>query len=151
MAIETRVHNYWNHLIESASSKTGSLIIWDTGTYEVLPRKKEGGSRKGIPSPQTTDDEAEDSTPDDGESIDTARTANVQKHENEKLITAFQTRYIRLRLHGTRLPKNYTVILRLPTNEMIKRPTARRKSKPNPQTRRVEHQSDSDTDDQVLK
>lgn len=42
MAIETRVHNYWNHLIESASHKTDSLLIWDTGTYEVLPRKKEG-------------------------------------------------------------------------------------------------------------
>ena len=31
MAIETRVHNLWNNLIESASSQTGSLLIWDTG------------------------------------------------------------------------------------------------------------------------
>lgn len=26
-----------NHLIETASAKTGSLIIWDTGEYEILP------------------------------------------------------------------------------------------------------------------
>lgn len=26
-----------NHLIETASSTTGSMIIWDTGEYEVLP------------------------------------------------------------------------------------------------------------------
>src|SRR5690242_3102134 len=48
MAVETRVHNLWNNLIESASMKTGSLLIWDTGTYSVLPRKKD---EKEMPSP----------------------------------------------------------------------------------------------------
>jgi hypothetical protein len=43
LAIETRVHNYWNQLIECAGNKTGSLLIWDTGTYSILPRKKKEG------------------------------------------------------------------------------------------------------------
>ena len=140
MAIETRVHNYWNHLIESASSKTGSLLIWDTGTYQVLPRKKEG---RGIPSPQTSDDEINVSDSEDEISKSPAKTADGGKPENEKLISAFQTRYIRLRLHGTRLPKGYTIILRLPSNEIIKRPTARRKSK---QKQHVPRQLGSDVD-----
>jgi hypothetical protein len=120
MAIETRVHNYWNHLIESASSKTGSLLIWDTGTYSVLPRTKKG--RNSMTSPQTTDDES-----DEEEFAERAENRGSEEYENEKLISAFQTRYIRLRLNGTRLPKGYTIILRLPSNEIIKRPTARRK------------------------
>jgi hypothetical protein len=107
MAIETRVHNYWNHLIGSTSSKTSSLIIWDTCTYEVLPKKKEGGSRRGIPSPQTPDDQSEYSDTDIENSRNTTRTASDKKHDNEKLIAAFQTRYILVRLHGTRLPRNY--------------------------------------------
>ena len=37
MAIETRVHTVWNHLVESASHSTGSLLIWDIGEYEILP------------------------------------------------------------------------------------------------------------------
>jgi hypothetical protein len=43
LAIETRIHNYWNQLIECAGNKTGSLLIWDTGTYSILPRKKKEG------------------------------------------------------------------------------------------------------------
>ena len=123
MAIETRVHNYWNHLIESASAKTGSLLIWDTGTYEVLPRTMK---KSGIPSPQTTDDEAASDVSDVGRG---SVVKSDRRHENEKLISAFQMRYIRLRLHGTRLPKGYTIILRLPSNEFIRKPTARRKSR----------------------
>ncbi|KAF2271648.1 uncharacterized protein EI97DRAFT_504796 [Westerdykella ornata] len=119
MAIETRVHNYWNHLIESASWKSGSLLIWDTGTYEVLPRKMSTAQTQ-----QTTDEEGTSSAASEAE-IDgieaLRRTSSVSgsktaKHENDKLIHAFQTRYIRLRLHGTRLPKNYTITLRLPSN-----------------------------------
>lgn len=128
MAIETRVHNLWNHLIESASPKTGSLLIWDTGTYSVLPRKK---TANRPPSPQTTDDgnDSSDSEPDTA-AIRPSKRSDA-KHENEKLIEAFQTRYVRLRLHGTRLPKNYTVTLRLPSaNDFAKRrPPARRKSR----------------------
>jgi hypothetical protein len=142
MAIETRVHNYWNHLIESASYKTGSLLIWDTGTYSVLPRIKKG--KNGIPSPQTTDDEG-----DEEEVAEKVSNGGGEKPENEKLISAFQTRYIRLRLHGTRLPKNYTIILRLPSNEIVKRPTARRKSSRKTQTTRIVVQnSDGEVEDE---
>lgn len=35
---------------------------------------------------------------------------------SERLFAAFQQRHIRLRLHGTKLPSNYTVSLRLPSN-----------------------------------
>jgi len=121
MAIETRVHNYWNHLIESASRKTGSLIIWDTGTYSILPRRK---SKNGMPSLQTTDD---DETEDDEAANEGSEVAGGECQESSKLVAAFKTRYIRLRLHGIRLPHNYTVILRLPSNEIIKKPTARRR------------------------
>ncbi|KAF1841844.1 uncharacterized protein K460DRAFT_369860 [Cucurbitaria berberidis CBS 394.84] len=127
MAIETRVHNYWNHLIESASRKTGSLLIWDTGTYEVLPRKMTKGGGKSMPSPVTTDEEDSEPESERNGPAPTPQKAETEKHENDKLISAFQTRYIRLRLHGTRLPNNYTIILRLPSNEIIKRPTTRRK------------------------
>ncbi|KAH7406140.1 DNA polymerase ligase-domain-containing protein [Phaeosphaeria sp. MPI-PUGE-AT-0046c] len=147
MAIETRVHNYWNHLIESASSKTGSLLIWDTGTYEVLPRKTAGRSKRGIPSPQTTDDESDPS--DSSIRADHPKLNSKfgdSEHENEKLVVAFKSRYIRLRLHGTRLPNNYTVILRLPTNEIIKRPAARRKGTKVAKVQRVEDQADSDAE-----
>jgi hypothetical protein len=143
MAIETRVHNYWNHLIESASTKTGSLLIWDTGTYEVLPRTKEI-NRRGIPSPQTTDDENETSDPDGNGTASPAQ----KTHENQNLIAAFQTRYIRLRLHGTRLPHNYTVTLRLPTNETTQRPPARRQSKKRPQPQRLNDSPDPDIEQQ---
>lgn len=108
MAIETRVHNFWNHLIESASAKTGSLLIWDTGTYTVLPRKS---TSTKPPSPQTTDNDTDVES-----SLPCNTFKSVRRHENEKLIEAFQTRYIRLRLHGTRLPKDYTVTIRLPDN-----------------------------------
>jgi hypothetical protein len=120
MAIETRVHNYWNHLIESASRKTGSLMIWDTGTYSILPRKK---GKHDMPSPQTTDN---DETEDDEATHAESEAADQECQENLKLIAGFKTRYIRLRLHGTRLPKDYAVILRLPPDEITKRPIARR-------------------------
>lgn len=42
-----------NHLIETASSKTGSLIIWDTGEYEILPYNMD-------PSLPETDDSRSD-------------------------------------------------------------------------------------------
>lgn len=135
MAIETRVHNLWNNLIESASMKTGSLLIWDTGTYCVLPSKK---SPTEMPSPQTTDDESE--------AINGA--TRDPMYDNEKLIEAFQSRHIRLRLHGTRLPKDYTITLRLPSNNdhpSHKPAVRRRKKKPVAQNRQPSHTSDSDS------
>ncbi|KAK0730412.1 hypothetical protein B0H67DRAFT_548373 [Lasiosphaeris hirsuta] len=38
-ATETRVHCLWNHVVETAGAETGSLLVWDTGTYAVLPRR----------------------------------------------------------------------------------------------------------------
>lgn len=107
MAIETRVHNLWNNLIESASHATGSLLIWDTGEYEVLPYREPAKA-------PTTDDELSESEPDVESNVET---------ESEKLFAAFQAKHIRLRLHGTRLPKDYTVSLRLPSaNDRTKQP-----------------------------
>jgi hypothetical protein len=137
MAIETRVHTLWNNLIESASHATGSLLIWDTGEYEVLPRKTKGKQAA------YTDDECSDHEP----------RQHVYEHnsqpENEKLIHAFKTRYIRLRLHGTRLPKNYTIALRLPsTNDVVKhsKPMSR-KRKP---SKAAVNDADSDPEEQNM-
>jgi hypothetical protein len=59
-------------LIESASHASGSLLIWDTGEYSILPRRK-----KAI----ETDDESSD-IPEDED-------AN-KISETEKLVQAFQ-------------------------------------------------------------
>ncbi|KAL2870886.1 uncharacterized protein BJX67DRAFT_210109 [Aspergillus lucknowensis] len=112
-ATETRVHCLWNHLIETASAKTGSIVIWDTGQYEVLPDRPKGGSDTRFETETETDtdtDECPDRPP-------TATEKRTEKDTNaplecEKLRTAFRNNKIRLRLHGSRLPKNYTVLLR---------------------------------------
>lgn len=99
-----------NSLIESASHATGSLLIWDTGEYSILPWKKDATQ---------TDDESTDCS--NGQPIN----AQTSHSENAKLIEAFQTRHIRLRLHGTRLPKDYTILLRLPlANDCTAQPRA---------------------------
>jgi hypothetical protein len=100
MAIETRVHNLWNNLTESASHSTGSLLIWDTGEYEVLPYREQ-------PKARMTDDELSDS---DAQAEEASGVT-----ESEKLFAGFQDRHLRLRLHGTRLPQDYTISLRLPS------------------------------------
>ncbi|CRG91116.1 hypothetical protein PISL3812_08164 [Talaromyces islandicus] len=99
-ATETRVHCLWNHLIETGSAKTGSMIIWDTGEYEILPYYPEAKT-------QETDDSASDT------SHVSSQPGLAPLSESEKLKDAFQNRKIRLRLHGSRLPKNYTISLRL--------------------------------------
>jgi hypothetical protein len=136
MAIETRVHCLWNNLIESASHATGSLLIWDVGEYEILPWKQSA-------MPMTDDENSE------GE---VCATTTACTH-SEKLFAAFQDRHIKLRLRGTRLPRNYTIGLRLPSkndrNGQRKRPRVkRRRLDPSVAT----HQSstlstDSDEDD----
>ena len=96
-ATETRVHCLWNHLIETASLATGSMLIWDTGCYEVLSFKRENSD------PQT-----------DGESSSDYLDAEEQPtSEQRKLHQAFSQRKVRLRLYGTRLPEDYTISLRL--------------------------------------
>ncbi|KAK8132919.1 ABC1 domain-containing protein [Apiospora kogelbergensis] len=118
-ATETRVHCLWNHLIETASIHTGSLLIWDTGTYTVLERRS-----KHAP--------AEDP---DSQQSDSSQESDASKlTEQEKLHRAFQDRKIRIRLHGTRLPHNYVLNLRLTTHEDAagrakaeRKPTGRRR------------------------
>ena len=166
MAIETRVHNLWvsdcsyfhenihemnfkdltetqNHLIESASPKTASLLIWDTGVYSILPRKV-ASNNKPI-SPQTTDNDSDsDSSSDTDSGITTSIRTPIQQ-ENEKLIDSFKTRHTRLRLHGTRLPKDYTITLRLPSNNDIPKLSKRRRSKRS-KHRPVNYSTDSDSE-----
>ncbi|KAJ5778170.1 hypothetical protein N7520_001416 [Penicillium odoratum] len=107
-ATETRIHCLWNHLIETASAKTGSMIIWDTGEYEVLPYDADASL------PQTDDSALEDS--------DDAKSPRDLVSDSVKLQEAFRNRKIRLRLHGTRLPQDYTVILRMDKSTDYARP-----------------------------
>lgn len=101
-ATETRVHNLWNHLIETASSDTGTMLLWDTGEYSVLPYTAKHLSSRSDSSTDPSDSDSEtQQDPKDGES------------EPTKLHRAFQARKIKLRLHGTKLPPNYTISLRL--------------------------------------
>ncbi|KAL2755088.1 hypothetical protein ACRALDRAFT_1064811, partial [Sodiomyces alcalophilus JCM 7366] len=113
-ATETRVHCLWNHLIETASTSTGSLLIWDTGTYSILPR-----SSKHAPS---VDPSSPSSSVRSGESSP-EREQRHHRHrrphqtEQEKLHAAFCQRKIRVRLDGARLPRPYVLNLRLTKSE----------------------------------
>ncbi|KAG7132378.1 hypothetical protein HYQ45_009249 [Verticillium longisporum] len=100
-ATETRVHCLWNHLVETASRATGSLLVWDTGTYEVLGRRSKSAPEVD-PESERSEDEAE---------------AEDGRTEQEKLRDAFAERKIRVRLHGARLPRGYTLNLRLTKEE----------------------------------
>ena len=81
MAIETRVHNLWNHLVESASHATGSLLIWDIGEYEILPK------------PRHADRETDDELPKSEDAPDLDSNLRV---EPAKLREAFKTvRFVR--------------------------------------------------------
>ncbi|KAI0538922.1 DNA polymerase ligase-domain-containing protein [Xylaria digitata] len=97
-ATETRIHCLWNHLIETASHATGSILIWDTGTYTVLPTER-----------HHLRDDSQSSTDEDSSS--------PHLTEQQKLHQAFATRKIRIQLHGTRLPSPYVLNLRLTREE----------------------------------
>lgn len=104
-ATETRVHCLWNHLVETAGSHTGSLLVWDTGSYEVLPPRR---------SKYAPVDSQEGRHSDDGEEEEERW---VKLTQQEKLAAAFSSRKIRLRLSGSRLPRGYAVNLRLTKDE----------------------------------
>ncbi|OIW24111.1 hypothetical protein CONLIGDRAFT_564437, partial [Coniochaeta ligniaria NRRL 30616] len=108
-ATETRVHCLWNHLIETGSRETGSLLVWDGGVYEVLPRREEEGG-KGV----ETESEGEGGS--QGEKRGEGDDGTTQQ---ERLARAFRERKIRLRLHGTRLPRGYTVHMRLSVGDDV--------------------------------
>ncbi|KAI0126884.1 DNA polymerase ligase-domain-containing protein [Xylariales sp. AK1849] len=118
-ATETRVHCLWNHLIETASASTGSMLIWDTGTYQVLSRRSKSAPAEDPDSQQALHDE-------DGDVDETT--------EQQKLHKAFEGRKIKIRLNGTRLPTNYVLYLRLTREEdaagrakIGRKPTRRRR------------------------
>ncbi|KAJ4137521.1 hypothetical protein NW768_003108 [Fusarium equiseti] len=100
-ATETRIHCLWNHLIETASNSTGSLLIWDTGTYSILPRNS-----KHSPS---QDPESQTDSP----VSSPASTPQALLHE------AFQNRKIRICLRGSHLPDPYVLNLRLTKSEDV--------------------------------
>ena len=137
MAIETRVHCLWNNLIESASHATGSLLIWDTGEYEILWKAEK--------KPMTDDEDsgAEDHSVTDG------------RTHSERLFSAFRDRHLRLRLQGTRLPPDYTIGMRLPANDdrskQPKKPrTKRRRLEPSAALRRsATYMTDSDSEEDL--
>ncbi|KAI1491761.1 hypothetical protein F5X96DRAFT_692928 [Biscogniauxia mediterranea] len=99
-AIETRVHCLSNHLMETGSHTNGSLLIWDTGTYSVLPPERDD-SQSPPPPPSPPSPPPCDSSP----------------SEQENLSRAFRARKIRLRLRGARLPDPYVINLRLPLRD----------------------------------
>ncbi|EHK25334.1 uncharacterized protein TRIVIDRAFT_135496, partial [Trichoderma virens Gv29-8] len=97
-----------NHLVETASPETGSLLIWDTGTYSILPRlsKHERAPPRGPSSP-----------PASHQSPSPSASASPPQAAQSLLHAAFQDRKIRLRLHGAKLPDPYVINLRLTKSE----------------------------------
>lgn len=108
-ATETRVHCLWNHLVETAERETGSLLIWDTGEYEILRPREAGRGRRS----ESTDDEEEEGR--DGVGGGGSDWDGLT--QQQKLARSFGARKIRLQLHGARLPRTYVVNLRLTRNE----------------------------------
>lgn len=111
-ATETRVHCLWNHLVETAGRETGSLIVWDTGEYEVLPPRRRAGKKGGRP-PSSSDSESEA----DESEVNGGNWAELT--QQQKLARAFANRKIRLQLNGTRLPGTYVLNIRLTHDEDI--------------------------------
>lgn len=100
-----------NHLIETASHSTGSTLIWDTGEYSILPYY------------QRRYDENENLTSDsEREELDAAAFDNYWNRltDNEKLRLSFSKGKIRMRLHGSRLPRGYTIGIWLAKGERYK-------------------------------
>lgn len=135
-ATETRIHCLWNHLIETGSRETGSLLVWDMGTYEVLPtREQEEKARKSV----ETESEGESQEQRD----DRGRGAGMT--QQEMFAKAFGERKIRLRLHGTRLPRGYTVHMRLSVEDDVEgRTKALRTARFRPKSRRRRSKRDFD-------
>ncbi|RYP38997.1 hypothetical protein DL766_000637 [Monosporascus sp. MC13-8B] len=116
--------------IKTASSATGSLLIWDTGTYTVLPQRD-----KRAPA---VDPDSQSSSPDPEEGGPT---------EQEKLQRAFQARKIRIQLRGARLPHTYVLSLRLTMDEDVagrarnlRAPTTKRRRRTRASTRAARRQ-----------
>lgn len=107
------------------------MLIWDTGVYEVLPYYA------GEDDKADTSSSGEDETECKGHG----------ETEQEKLTRAFGRRKIKLRLHGTRLPRGYTLSLRLTRDndrkEQPQRPRRRRRRR-DPRTAQQCSETESD-------
>lgn len=110
------MHCLWNHLVETGGRETGSLLIWDTGEYEVPPPR---GRRRLLPPDTDPDsdlgeDEQDENNEGGGEGH---RRGDASPWEvmtqQQRLAASFASRKIRLRLRGARLPRQYAVNLRL--------------------------------------
>ncbi|RYP61248.1 hypothetical protein DL769_007789 [Monosporascus sp. CRB-8-3] len=116
--------------IKTASSSTGSLLIWDTGTYTVLPQQDKQAPAVD-PGSQSSSSDPEEGGP----------------TEQEKLQSAFQARKIRIQLHGSRLPRTYVLNLRLTRDEdvagrarSLRAPTTKRKPRTRASTKAARQQ-----------
>ncbi|KAF0320213.1 ABC1 domain containing protein [Colletotrichum asianum] len=107
-ATETRVHCLWNHVVETGSWHTGSLVVWDCGRYEVLERGRPGPGDDPESGREDGDEEEREGEESGGGGGMT---------EQEKLARAFGRRKILVRLHGQRLPRGYVLNLRLTKRE----------------------------------
>ncbi len=111
------------------------MLIWDTGEYSILPYRESKEAAK------SSSDDSEYSEP-----VNSGRGLS----ESQKLYNAFQQGKIRIRLHGTRLPQNYTFSLRLSkddyrTNEQPGPPKRRRrKLSPGPARRATQRMSSTE-------
>ena len=78
MLSEILTQRVQNHLIETASMTTGSMLIWDTGEYSVLPYRE-----------QRHDDSSQDDSDRGPVAPDTAGRQEVS--ESDKLHRAFRS------------------------------------------------------------
>lgn len=88
---------------------------------------------------------------DDELSEEDMRRKGPELSHSERLFAAFQRRHIRLRLHGTKLPPDYTISLRLPSaNDRAAQPNhpkrKRRRLDPSEALRNAAPQTDSDSE-----
>ena len=119
------------------------MLIWDTGTYTILPRRSKHDPR---PDP---------SSPIQSPSSSQSPTSPSSPSQQSLLHTAFQQRKIRLRLHGSRLPDPYVVYLRLTRDEdaagrqrSARGPRTRRRTRTRGSRRSPEETSDDDEEEE---
>lgn len=116
-------------MIETASSKTGSFIIWDTGEYEVLPYLQEQilSETDDSRSHASFDGDPKETFSDSAKLRDAfqnvcllilQKTCTPMPFPDSPVIQG----KIRLRLHGARLPQGYTITLRMDKSTNFARP-----------------------------
>lgn len=84
-----------NHLIETGSTRTGSMLIWDTGVYEILPYRKMAPKKRNQVDYDETDHPSCSDTEEDSEEENDkpGRYFQLERKyvsESEKLREAFQ-------------------------------------------------------------